>query len=185
MEIKINLFEDQFQRLASKEGVELKKEYEPSYSKLITFMPGADYNEDLRVKTLLLKIPYKEQMISVEYKVGDAQLGLFSCYFKNGITISDFKIDYRSHFLRLIFKNKKILRVRSEDKNLKRFLENRLIENDLETIARESLFTPEIEGVKNGNYLISAFYTLSFEDKEKVLEPMVELYKDIIDWALD
>ncbi len=183
MNIRESLYEDQFEDLASREGVELQKEYESGYSKLVTFMPMADYNNDLRVKSYHIDIPYKNQLISIRYEVGDAQLAHFNCNFQNGLNPGAFAIGHRNHFIRLLFNKKNILKVYSEDNTFKAQIESALHKCGLEEIARKSLFAPEIRGGENDSYHLTAKYSLSFENKKEVLKPMIDFFKNIIDSA--
>ena len=188
MKIWVNLFEEQFNKVATNEGIELKKEYEPGFSKLNTYYPveyySVDPQDDLYVKKLGLDIPYRKHIIKVEYNVGYAKTANFHCEFDNGKEIENFKINYRSQYVRLLFK-KNILKVNTIDANLKSFLASKLIENKLEFIARESMFTPEIEWNRLKSNKLKAHFSLSFENKKEVLEPMINFYKDLIDLTLD
>ena len=54
------------------------------------------------------------------------------------------------------------------------------MENGLEVIARNNLFTPIIENKKT----VKTDFSLSFEDRKKVLKPMIQFYKDLIDFCI-
>ena len=172
-----------FEEIAFEEGVDLKREYEKSFSKLITFSPMTDENEGLRTKLLELEIPYKEHLISIQYEVGDEQSGKWNCRFNDGLKMNDFAVGTISPYVRLIFKRRNILKVTSQDSNLKSYIEKKLVEIGLEEIARKSQFLPEIKGFYQNEYQIKTTYSLSFNDQQKVLRPMIKFYKELIDWA--
>jgi hypothetical protein len=180
LKIKKNIFEPHFEKLALEEGIEVEKKYESASSKLITFLDMADYNDDLRVKSLSLKIPYKNNIICVHYEVGDIKLGRIESAFSEINKLPQFDITTRSHFKRLIFRNKNILKVNSKKEKFKKRLEKLLSETELELIARKTLFLPETKSI---NYNIKTEFSLSFDDNLEVLMPLISFYKSLIDWS--
>lgn len=185
MKINKSVFEKQFQDLANREGVKLKIKYEPGYSKLITFTPMADYNDNLKIKSLALNLPYKNHIINILYEVGDLKLANFESKLKE-TKISPFQIYSRNHFCRIFNKKSNILKVVTSDEKLKLLLEKKLLNYELESIARKSQFSPEIKGYRTNNlYKLSTEFSLSFDAKLEVLKPIISLYKGLIDESIN
>ncbi|WP_138433926.1 hypothetical protein [Winogradskyella algicola] len=181
MKINKNIFEKQFQDLAIQEGVALKIKYEPGYSKLITFAPMTDYNDNLRVKSFTLDLPYKSHTIYISYEVGDLKLGHIVSELKE-TTISSFKIYAQSHFWRIFNNKSNILKIVTSDKKLKQSLEKMLLNIELESIARKSQFSQIIKGYRTKNHFkITTEFPLSFDAKLEVLLPIINFYKGLID----
>ncbi|MEM7186459.1 MAG: hypothetical protein AAF466_07355 [Bacteroidota bacterium] len=176
--------EPYFEQVAQEEGVQLRTTLEKTISKFFTISEMVDRIDGLRTKNLLLHIPYKDYKIQVDYEVGDEQMARFHCDFDNATEMAPFEVRTINPYLRILFPRKNMLKVSSSNNQLKKYIEKKLVDTGLENIARKYQFSPSIFGKHHEGYEVSASFTLSFDRKELVLKPMIQLYKDLIDWVV-
>jgi hypothetical protein len=173
-----------FQQIAKEEGVELQVAQGVG-TRLITFHPFKDYQEGVRIIALQLNIPYRKQVIDLEHRLGDHQLGSLECLIPHPKQLSDFKVGHHSHFRRLIRPKSSILYVEGGDPNFETMLLAKLTDTGLEKIARDHLFKLEITGQhQEGGFHISTSYPLAFPAREEVVRPLIALHKWLIDQAI-
>ena len=103
--------------------------------------------------------------------------------FKVSQPVANFSIETKNHFLSLFSKKKETFKVKSENLSLIDFIElnkNFLL---LKEIAKKTKFEPFIEGtVKNDYYSITVEYSLLFTERRDVLRPLINFYKELMDY---
>ncbi|MFA7445943.1 MAG: hypothetical protein WCY89_08350 [Flavobacteriaceae bacterium] len=128
-----------------------------------------------------LHVNYKEHIIYVKNELGHQNLGRVEVQLDK--RLPEFKISNTNHFVNLFLRKKNILKVTCKNHSFKKFLEQKLIELNLEKIAKESLFEPEIYNVFERNAMkIITTYHLQFDNKTAPIQPLVNLYKSLIDY---
>ena len=125
---------------------------------------------------------YKNHQIELVYELGNHDLAKVEVNLSSD-RIPSFQITNNSHFSRLFFSKRNMLKVECKNPQFKKFLEEILITTGLEQIARDNLFEPRIvtEIIKNEHKIALGFY-LGFEDKIGVVIPLLEFYKHLIDY---
>lgn len=120
---------------------------------------------------------YKSNKFELIHRTGTAFVGSINCSFRPVLKPISFKIISDSHFKVLFRKDKKRLKVISESSRIKDFLRDNDSLNCLNEIAKKENFSPTILC----DNFITTEYSLSFENWEQVVNPIIELYKNLID----
>jgi hypothetical protein len=128
-----------------------------------------------------LIIPFKGKNILLTYEFGNHNVGQIVYQPRENSGIPVFSIGKRKMLSQLFIKNKHVLIVKSDDNDFKAFLTHQMLTLGIENIAKNSLFEPEI--LYTHKYTLKANYSLSFDKKVDVIEPMVSLFKNIIEWS--
>lgn len=177
--------EELFKKISKENNCEYKAVYEPMYTAFVM----SEFTRKVigkQIKTLSVNILYRKHLIKVEYNVSIGQSGLIIVDFENGEQLPEFDIKNRSHFLRLVKKKLDILKVEGEDVQFNDSLSKKIKELGLEELARNNQFEPNIVARKIDNKIqVHSTYHLAFEEKKEVLEPMIALYKWLIDTAIE
>lgn len=93
-----------------------------------------------------------------------------------------FSITTRSHFSTLFSRNKNRIRINSEDSNLTHVIKENPSIKTLTEICRHAEFEPFITGKnEENNYIIRTTFQLIFPERESVMKPLIQFYKDMID----
>lgn len=126
---------------------------------------------------------YKGHTIELVYELGNHNLARVEVNL-GAVRLPFFLITNKSHFSRLFSSKGNILKVECKHPQFKKYLEEILISTGLEQIARDNLFEPRIETKteKNEVKIIAGFY-LGFEDKIGTILPLLDFYKQIIDYG--
>ena len=177
--------EELFKKISKDNNCEYKAVYEPMYTAFVM----SEFTRKVigkQIKTLSVNILYRKHLIKVEYNVSIGQSGLIKVDFEDGEHLPEFEIKNRSHYLRLLNKNLDILKVDSKDSHFNDKLIKKLHEVGLEELARNNQFEPIIKAHKIDNKIQAhSTYHLAFEEKKEALEPMIALYKWLIDTAIE
>ncbi len=174
-----------FKEISKEEDCELKVNYESSFSQLITFSPFLDENEGKRIKSLLLQIKYRNQIIQVLNKTGDTNLGEIKCNLSKGTELAEFKVTNRNRLLRLVNRKINLLKINCAEKKVEGYIQDKLLDSKLEEIARSSQFEPIIIGIQKDSFEITTNYSLVFSRKNDVIRPLIKFYKSLIDFKMN
>ena len=129
-----------------------------------------------------LDIDYKDHRIHISYEMGNHNMAKIEMQLLPGEIIPEFSITNRSHYYRLFYRKANILKVKSTNITFKKYLEDLLLSTNLEMLARENLFEPQIGIVrKETTKVLNAEFHLVFGDKEGVLHALISFYKGIVD----
>ncbi|GER59737.1 hypothetical protein [Patiriisocius marinus] len=131
--------------------------------------------------TYLVKFNYKDHNFSVMNSTGNSFVGIITCNFSSTLKVTDFKIDTISHFKNLFLRRKSRFKITAKNENIKSFLLANKSFIKLELIAKKGAFDPLIVCEFNESKSISTKYHLEFDDWTDVVEPIIELYKNLID----
>ena len=131
--------------------------------------------------TYLVKFNYKGHNFSVMNSTGNSFVGIITCNFSSTLMITDFKLDTISHFKNLFLRRKSRFKITSDNKNIKTFLLANKSLDKLNVIAKKEAFDPIIVCESNESKSITTKYHLEFDDWTVVVEPIIELYKNLID----
>ena len=94
-----------------------------------------------------------------------------------------FTITNINHLVNLFLRKKQILKVDCSNESFKHYLQNLLIETNLEKIAKDNLFEPKISSkIEGENLVIETIYHLEFEEKIEALKALIEFYKKLISY---
>jgi len=127
----------------------------------------------------ILKINYKDQQIIIKNEIGTANIGSVLCELPISIKQTEFSIRTRSHFFKLFSKDENAFIIKCLNDNLKNYFHTNL--NALEKYTLETQFELSINGaLNNSRFEIITEYNLIFENREKVLIALIQLYKDLI-----
>ncbi len=129
----------------------------------------------------LVKFKYRDNEISVMNRTGTAFIGEIECKLSPTLQPIEFELTSISHIINLFFRKKSRFRIKSNNENIKYFLNNNVALKTLNEIAQRESFSPYIVCDLNGNKRITTEYNLEFDDWTLVVEPIIELYKNLID----
>ena len=132
-----------------------------------------------------LIVQYQSFPIIVNYELGNFNMANFYCELTQLDHLPLFTVSKRSFFQRLFNRKKlNVLKINCEDASFKDYLQKKLLELDLENFARNSQFDPDIRLIHSGGIseLKTKFY-LGFEDKHRVIQPILRFYEAVIDWG--
>ena len=160
-----------FKELAEKEGGTFSFEDANAISPKGVAMPYV---------TFLLKFEYKGHHFQIENSTGTQYVGHMICKLNNSLKIPDFQIDSISHFKNLFVWRKHRIKATSKSRNVLHFLEKNPALKELRSIGKNEKFSPQII-CSSKNRTIETKYHLEFDDWTSVLEPLIQLHKDLID----
>jgi hypothetical protein len=130
--------------------------------------------------TFRLQFHYKGHHFQITNVTGTEYVGNFLCTLKSDLQVVDFEIDSISHFKNLFVRRKQRLRVTSKNENVVYFLEQNESLKQLREIGKEEKFSPRII-CSSKDRTIETQYHLEFDDWHQVIEPLIQLHKDVID----
>ncbi len=131
-----------------------------------------------------LVVPIKDAHVIVDYELGNHNMASFFCELSDFNPIPSFTISYRSPYRRLFNKKLNALKVNCEDTHFKNYLQQELIELELEHIARDSQFEPNIKLIHSDTSAeLKTRYYLGFKYKHRVIQPLLRFYEAVIEWG--
>lgn len=132
-----------------------------------------------------LKIKYKNSLIDARFEFG--RQNICEIYVELELTKpkESFEIRTHSHLKRLFIKNNSPWKIKILDPVLKRNILKLFEISELNEIAKNTSFEPVVNGDnKENKYEIITRFSLAFENKEESILPMINMYKDLIDFLL-
>ena len=129
-----------------------------------------------------LKIAYKNHIINITNELGNHNMGKIEMAIIPTENISEFIITSRSIYVRLFNKKLNILKVECKDSTFNKYLQDLLFSTNLENLARENRFQPQISCSLNQSkdMLLTTDYHLEFNSKKDVLLSLIKFYKAIV-----
>jgi hypothetical protein len=129
-----------------------------------------------------LKIEYENHFINITSELGNHNIGKIEMAIIPTENISEFLITSRSLYVRLFNKKLNILKVECRDSRFNKYLQGLLFSTNLENLARENRFEPQISFSLNQNkgMLLTTDYHLEFNNKKDVLLSLIKFYKAIV-----
>ncbi len=124
-----------------------------------------------------LNFKYLGAEIQIKYSLGTSFSGSIICLFFNNIEVPEFEISSTSNFIRLFLKKKEGFNIASTNEEIKRFFNQNSALKKLTKISFKENFTPLI--ISKENRITTEFH-LEFKDSTQVIEPVIQLYKNLI-----
>lgn len=124
---------------------------------------------------------YKGNGISIMNRTGTAYVGVISCNLTSTLRPSKFEITNTSHFQNLFLRNKSRLKITAENSNLYHFIANNTALTQLDKIAAQHNFSPIITCTLCNVWMLEAKYHLEFDNWTAPVQPIVELFENLID----
>lgn len=167
------MFKSEFKRIAEKENGKFYFEDKDISIGLGVRSPNVTY---------IIKFEYNNSNFTIYNRTGTAYVGEISCDLPSTTPITHFEITSISHLLNLFIRKKSRFKIKSENKNLNYFLENNLALKQLNKIAKKENFSPLIHTYSdNKQKKIITKYHLEFNNWTQVIEPIIELFKNLTD----
>jgi hypothetical protein len=124
---------------------------------------------------------YKDNHFTIINRTGTAYVGSISCELSKSLQPIQFEINNISHIQNLFLRKKSRLKIIADNPNIKYFLtENENLES-LSKIADKEKFSPIITCELDKKWQIITKYHLEFDNWTEVVEPIIGLYKNLID----
>lgn len=130
--------------------------------------------------TFRLQFQYKQHHFTIVNTTGTQFVAHMLCKLDKSIRPVDFELSAISHFKNLFLRRKQRLKVSSQNKNLLYFLEQNAALQALRSFGKKESFSPHMV-CSSQAYTIETKYHLEFDDWTGVLEPLIQLHKDLID----
>lgn len=124
---------------------------------------------------------YKNNTFTIIHRTGTAYVGTVSCELKSTLQPIKFEINNFSHLQNLFLRKKSRLKIKSDNTNIKYFLTKNNSLKDLSQIAKKENFSPIITCKFDSVWKIEAKYHLEFDNWIEPIEPIIELFKNLID----
>lgn len=129
-----------------------------------------------------LEIEYKNSIINASFELGSQDTSEIHTFIETQQPNKRVEITTHGHFKRLFIKNNSPWKIKTSDPIQKKELIKLLESSELNIITKETSFEPIILGIQKGNkYEITTRFSLAFENKEKAILPVINLYKNLID----
>ncbi len=128
-----------------------------------------------------VKFNYKGNQFDFFFRNGTTFIGNISCRLSKSLTPIEFELSTRSHLQRFFSRNKSSFIVKSKDRSLEDFLSKNNSYRLLNNIADKEKFHPLISCELDENWSLMCLYPLSFDNWTKVIELIIELFKNIVD----
>lgn len=137
----------------------------------------------VRSPNVIFKITfnYKDNEFTIINRTGTAYVGTISCELSKTIQPIAFEISSISHFKNLFLRKDSRLKIITDNSNLKYFLSKNNSIKVLSKIANKENFSPLITCELNNSWNIISKYHLEFDNWIAVIEPTIELFKNLID----
>jgi len=129
----------------------------------------------------LVKFKYKDNEISILNQTGTSFVGNINYKLNKTLQPIAFEISSISHITNLFRRRKSRFKIKTENENIKYFLEQSSSLNQLSKIAEKENFSPLITCELNDFWSIESNYHLEFDNWTQVVEPTIKLYKALID----
>ncbi len=167
-----DIFEEVFNSLAEQEEIHYNKEEHNVFGLGLSKLP-------ITIHTL--EIDFEGISIYLKYDLGNHNLAEIRTVFTTIRKRSNFSLFTKEPFLRLFSFKQGIWKIKCENKNEIRILEQLLRVTGLSELAKTEAFEPQIHGTSNDlEYTIEMRYYLGFNHKEKSIKPVVEFMKRLI-----
>ena len=127
-----------------------------------------------------LTFDYKDNEFTIINRIGTAYVGTISCKLSKTIQPIAFEINSISHIKNLFLRKKSRLNIHTDNENLRFFIENNRNYKLLSKIADKENFSPIITCEFDDNWNLISKYHLEFDDWTQVVEPTIELIKNLI-----
>ena len=142
---------------------------------------GAGFS-NLPISVYSLEVIYNQNKIIIENELGNHNFGKVEMVLKDK-NLPEFEITNVNHFVNLFLRKKNMFNVKSSNLTFKKYLEEKLIDSNLEQIAKDNLFEPKITNKKlKFDSHITTIYHLEFPDKIGAIKVIVKFYKYLIDY---
>lgn len=137
----------------------------------------------VRSPNILYKInfDYKNNPFTIINRTGTAYIGWISCELNKTLQPIEFEINNTSHIQNLFLRKKSRLKIKSQNSNIKYFLTTNGSLKILSEIANKENFSPVITCKLDGVWKIEAKYHLEFDNWMEPIEPIIVLFKNLID----
>lgn len=124
---------------------------------------------------------YKDNCFTIINRTGTAYVGSITCNLSKVLQPIAFEINNISHFKNLFFRRRSRLKISSDNSNISYFILNNEYYKRLEQLAHRDKFDPIITCKPEDTWDIVTNYHLEFENWTEPIEPIINLYKDLID----
>ncbi|WP_299894312.1 hypothetical protein [uncultured Aquimarina sp.] len=160
-----------------------KKIAENENGKLYLHDKDISFGDGTRSPNVIFKIKfeYKSNQFTIVNQTGTNYVGTISCKLSNDLQPIPFEIDTISHLKNLFLRRKSRFVLKSENQNVLHFLKTNNALNLLSEIADKEDFRPLVVCSLDGYWSIVCKYHLEFDDWTQVIEPIIALYKNLID----
>ncbi len=129
----------------------------------------------------LLKVPHKDYEITIINETGTSFVANITAQFPVTRQSLDFNLTTKSHLSTLFSRTKERFKLNSNTANITSFIKNNESVKQLNTIAKDTLFEPNIIGsYNNGVYTLESKYHVQFSDWTQVIEPLIQFYRTFI-----
>jgi hypothetical protein len=136
----------------------------------------------VRSPNVLYKIgfDYKKNPFTIINRTGTAYVGTISCELNKTLQPIEFEINNISHIQNLFLRKKSRLKIKSDHSNINYFLTKNDSLKILSQIAKKENFSPIITCKFDRVWKIEAKYHLEFDNWIEPVEPIIELFKNLI-----
>lgn len=165
--------------------------YKTAFRELATRENGTFFFQDkdisigdgVRNPRIVFKVvfEYKGNHFTVLNITGTSYSGNITCKLSKSLQPISFTVDNISHLQNLFLRRKSRLKIKTENKNLKLFLSKNKNFQTLIEIANKDNFCPYIFCKQASYWSIVTEYHLELDNWLEVLDPLINLYKDLID----
>ena len=131
--------------------------------------------------TYKVTFKYKSNEFSIVNRNGNVAIDTFNCVLTSALQPIAFEIENISHIKNLFLRKESRLKIKSENKKIEYFLNQNKAFKKLSSIAAKENFSPYISCKLDTSWNIIATYHLAFNNPIQVIEPMIKLYKNLID----
>jgi hypothetical protein len=128
-----------------------------------------------------VKFNYKDNEFTIVNRTGAANFGSITCVLSKKSQPIDFEINTISHLKNVFLRRKSRFNIKSDNTNLADFLKNNTALKLLSEVADKENFSPIMTYELDGSRAISSKYHLKFKNWTQVVEPIIELHKNLID----
>lgn len=169
-----------FQQIAKEENGDLYINNERYSAYLPTVVMGAVVYSD----TYQLSFEYKKHTVLVKNELGAHNVGTLNCILNLELPHKDFVLTPKGFWYKIASKSGQMgFTIKTDDAMLKRFLEGNTTLLQLSEIVRRSGFEPFTTGKDKGRYFeLHTQYHLQFEQRTLVPRPLIQFYKELIDY---
>lgn len=137
----------------------------------------------VRSPNVLYKInfDYNNNPFTIQCQTGTAYVGTVSCDLNNALQPIEFEINNYSHLQNLFLRKQSRLKIISNNSNLKYFFSKNDSLKILSQIATKENFSPIITCEFDRKWRLYTRYHLEFDNWVQPIEPMIALFKSLID----
>jgi hypothetical protein len=128
-----------------------------------------------------VKFNYKDNQFVLFFRNGTTFTGSIICRLSESLNPIEFELGTRSHLQRLFSRRKNSFIVKSKDKGVQDFFNQNKAFKSLSNVAINEQFYPLINCQFDQQWSINCLYPLRFENWTKVIEAIIELFKNLID----